>query len=76
MNEIVKRDVTFVRFDYRSGKSGATVRALSIFWLPVLDAHGRLVGAVKASNALGVCNTGNPASRQARKPPVSERTLR
>ncbi len=54
MDEIVNRDVKFVRVDTDQENLVQQFERYHYLGLPVLDAEGRLVGAVKASDALEV----------------------
>ncbi|CAN5598177.1 magnesium transporter [soil metagenome] len=54
MNEIVNRDVKFVRVDTDQENLVQQFERYHYLGLPVLDAEDRLVGAVKASDALEV----------------------
>jgi magnesium transporter len=54
MNEIVNRDVKFVRVDTDQENLVQEFDRYHYLGLPVLDADGRLVGAVKASDVLEV----------------------
>ena len=54
MDEIVNRDVKFVRVDTDQENLVQQFERYHYLGLPVLDADGRLVGAVKASDALEV----------------------
>ncbi|MGI8891171.1 MAG: magnesium transporter [Chthoniobacterales bacterium] len=54
MSEIVNRDVKFVRVDSDQETLVQQFEHYHYLGLPVLDADGRLVGAVKASDALEV----------------------
>ncbi|MFS8063976.1 MAG: magnesium transporter [Luteimonas sp.] len=54
MSEIVNRDVKFVRVDTDQENLVRQFEHYHYLGLPVLDADGRLVGAVKASDALEV----------------------
>ena len=56
MNEILNRDVKFVRVDADQEKLAREFEHYHYLGLPVLDAEGRLVGVVKASDALEVAN--------------------
>ncbi len=54
MNEIVNRDVKFVRVDTDQENLVQQFERYHYLGLPVLDADGRLMGAVKASDVLEV----------------------
>jgi len=56
MSEILNRDVKFVRVDADQEKLAREFEHYHYLGLPVLDAEGRLVGVVKASDALEVAN--------------------
>ena len=56
MNEIVNRDVKFVPVDADQEKLAREFEHYHYLGLPVLDADGRLVGVVKASDALEVAS--------------------
>ena len=56
MNEIMNRDVKFVVADADQEKLARQFEHYHYLGLPVLDAEGRLVGVVKASDALEVAS--------------------
>jgi magnesium transporter len=56
MSEIMNRDVKFVRVDADKEELARQFEHYHFLGLPVLDAEGRLVGVVKASDALEVAN--------------------
>ena len=56
MGEIMNRDVKFVRADADQEALSQQFEHYHFLGLPVLDADGRLVGVVKASDALEVAN--------------------
>ena len=56
MTEILNRDVKFVRVDADQEKLAREFERYHYLGLPVLDADGKMVGVVKASDALEVAN--------------------
>jgi magnesium transporter len=56
MNEIMNRDVKFVRVDTDQEELARQFEHYHFLGLPVLDAEGRLAGVVKASDALEVAS--------------------
>lgn len=56
MNQIMNRDVKFVHVDTDQEELARQFEHYHFLGLPVLDADGRLVGVVKASDALKVAN--------------------
>lgn len=56
MSEFMKRDVKFVRADADQEELARQFEHYHYLGLPVLDAEGRLVGVVKASDALDVAS--------------------
>lgn len=56
ISEIMNRDVKFVRVDADQEELARQFEHYHFLGLPVLDAEGRLVGVVKASDALKVAN--------------------